>query len=100
LADDTVLAYAPATEIGVMIIHGRNTSYSNAYAIVSYRVTATAYCLAMVAGSGMGTFGTGILTGTSGTDTKVNIGCNANGNIYIENRTGGAASFSITILGS
>lgn len=38
------------------------------------------------------------LTGTTGTDTKFNIGLNSNGNLYLENRTGTARRVRVRIL--
>lgn len=44
--------------------------------------------------------GTGALTGTTGTDGNLRINAHSDGNIYIENRTGAAKVYIITLLGN
>ena len=65
------------------------------------RAAATSNVCANIADTGGYTleFRTGILTGTTGTDGRLVFSTHTNGNLYIENRTGGTLSgFSIYIL--
>lgn len=66
--------------------------------IVSYSVTGTAACIKMCDGGGNIAVTTGVLTGTTGSVGFLTISADNAGNLYIENRTGGAASVSGTYL--
>ena len=53
----------------------------------------------MLSITGRGIATTGILTGTTGTDGRLNVSPATNGNIYIENRLGGATTVGYTVIG-
>lgn len=67
---------------------------ANNFAFVYFRVSSTG--AAMLAAGTIGTtfaLGTGSLSGTTGTDGKVNLHAHTDGNIYLENRAGGTRIF-------
>jgi hypothetical protein len=97
VADDGVLVLAMTTtgSCGIAIVSANIASASPS--IVSFRVGSGAFT-ALIGGTM--TVTTGVLTGTTGVDGAVTFSTDAgNNNIYIENRRGGSANFSITFLG-
>lgn len=66
--------------------------------IVSYNVTGTAACIKMCDGGGNVAVTTGVLTGTTGSVGFLTVSADNAGNLYIENRTGGAVAVVGTYL--
>ena len=95
LTDDTALSFTPNSSNGILIILGNNLA--TASGIVMYRCGGGSQC-ALLASSASTLLNCVIdqtLTGTTGTDGKINISANGtDGKIYIENRRGGFTGFS------
>jgi len=96
LADDTAYSFTPSTPKGFIIISngaGQNARIAQVvYDTVSPGMTDAGYV-----GSVMNVT-TGVLSGTTGLDNRINISAANDGKIYIENRTGGNMSFYWTIF--
>lgn len=66
---------------------------ATAYLLASYRAQATPVLQSISAGSAT-TVGTSALSGTTGTDAKMNVAC-TDGHIFVENRLGSTRTFMI-----
>jgi hypothetical protein len=88
--DDAVASFAPLKDRGFLVIN--NPDYSQ-NALIAYFKSGSYYLLyTVVKSADVGIYSTTTLTGTTGTDGKLNIGYNSAGGvatIYIENRLGG-----------
>ncbi len=91
LQDDTATDATPTDVSGWVFIY---TILYNEWAIMLYKVSTT-NALSIALGGTNFTVSTGTtLTGTTGTDGKINISVNqATGKMYFENRLGAARSF-------
>lgn len=89
--DDAVLVLTPGQQHGIIQISS-NTSLLRV--IVGYRCSATGAQTAII-GPAISNVAvtTGVLTGTTGTDGNFTISADAAGNLYLENRRGGATEF-------
>lgn len=96
LADDTMYDYVITTQGMLMVSVGSGTFSATAYLLASFRARATPVCQSISIGSAV-TVGTTALTGTFGTDGKMNIAC-TDGHIYIENRLGASISFRLFLM--
>ena len=97
LADDAVTSFTPGSDRG-MIFAGGDSTHMGAVGYVCKNGGSTeTYLLLNTAG----TFavGTGIPTGTTGTDVKFNIFAANDGKIYFENRLGGGFTFWYFTMG-
>lgn len=106
LNDDTAISFTPSgvapvtTGIyaGLLFIWGRFSNGGNRSGIVAFRAGTTPHCI-LLADGGILAVTTGVLAGTTSTDGKLNVAAAADGNIYIENRTGAQISIGYLIAG-
>ena len=96
LGDDAVTSFTPPIQYGFVLIH----SISTDFAIVAFDAsTGTAETTVHTNSSGRVAVTTGILSGTTGTDGKLNFSAHTNGTLYIENRMGGGTEIGYTVIG-
>lgn len=96
ISDDGVASFTPLYNRGFIVIN--NPDYSQ-NALIAYFKAGSSYLLYSITKSADVTLNNSTtLTGTTGTDGKLNIGYN-NSIIYIENRLGGIANFQRYALG-
>ena len=98
VADDAVTSFTPGSNRGMIFLGGDSTHMGAAGYVCRSGSTQETYLLLNSAG----TFavGTGVPTGTTGTDGKFNIfAASADGKIYFENRLGGSFSFWYFTMG-
>jgi len=96
LADDavkTIVVPSISSEVGTGRDFGQANIVANGIStlssIVTYRATTSPECVAMATAPGtLVETTTGVLTGVTGTDTKLTISVDTAGNLYVENRTG------------
>lgn len=86
--DDAVYSFTPTKSVGLIVIGTSSPGYGG---IVFY-TTNVGNSWLMVGGANI-TAGAGVLTGTTGTDVRVNISAHTDGKIYIENRSGAARNY-------
>jgi len=98
IADDTAISFTPANQLGMILIEMRS-NFDNADGLLAYRVSPTVNRMTKLAGGANLLTYTGVLTGTTGTDGKLNISAYTDGKIYIENRMGGTRSIHYILLG-
>jgi len=97
--DDAVFILTPATTIGVLFVTNTGNMHTTS-GFVAWRAVATTRCAIIAQVSTVIEATTGILTGTTGTDTKVTVSAHSDGNLYIENRTGAAITLRYFLLES
>jgi hypothetical protein len=100
LADDTATSFTPTIYYGILAIVASNVATGSG--LVMFRCYAGPVCavLASSAGTLLNCVTDTVLTGTTGTDGKVNISADSvTGKVYIENRRGGTTSFSWLEIG-
>ena len=95
MGDDSVISFTPTVQYGILGVH----SVSTDFAWFSFRCQAGGAECVMLSITGRCIATTGILTGTTGTDGRLNVSPATNGNIYIENRLGGATTVGYTVIG-
>ena len=96
ISDDGVASFTPLYNRGFIVIN--NPDYSQ-NALIAYFKAGSSYLLYSITKSADVTLNNSTtLTGTTGTDGKLNIGYN-NSIIYIENRLGGIGNFQRYALG-
>ena len=95
IADDAVETYTPAVGSGALMV----IASGNRVALLGYSTAAGATYSIAETGSGVIELADGALTGTTGNDTKITIGCHTDGDIYVENRTGSSVTARIVPLG-
>lgn len=83
--DDVAESFTPSNT-GVLILWSNESSGINVNAVVAYRTTATLFTTSLAIGSDV-EITTGVLSGTTGNDTKFTISVSG-GLIYLENRIG------------
>ena len=67
-------------------------------ALVLYRASSGPICANIGAAAASMTFTTGVLSGTTGTDVRLNISAHTDGKVYIENRLGSAQNIRLSFL--
>lgn len=92
LADDTAMSFTPLFDGGLMIIYGltglSSAGVRNKQATISYRISSDTIAILSQPASEVEVT-TGVLAGTTGTDTKLTVSVHStDGKIYIENRHG------------
>jgi hypothetical protein len=92
IADDAVATIVAPTPSGLVKIYAETTL--GGWIEIYYRVQTTVGIETVYAGSRMET-GTGIPTGTTGTDGQIGVYAHTDGNIYVENRFGAAKDFVV-----
>ena len=97
LSDDAVLTITNVPiEYGLILIHSVSTDFG----IVGFRAqSGAAETYLGLNSSGRIAVTTGVLSGTTGTDGKLNISAATNTNLYIENRLGGGTTVGYTLIG-
>lgn len=96
IADDGVYSFTPPVSNGVIIL--RNNNSQNARGCIASFDTATPFVAAYGYQGSVIEFGTGVHTGTTGTDTKITLSAHTDGKLYLENRSGGTQTLHWTIL--
>lgn len=97
IADDAVYSFTPPVTSGFVLVHTQNGNASN-YLQAQFCASGTAVMNALSIGS-VYNVTTGVLTGTTGTDTKITVSAHTDGKIYIENRSGATATIKCTVIG-
>ena len=97
IADDAVTSFTPKSDRGMIFVGGDSTHMGGVGYVCKNGGTTETYLLLNTAG----TFGvgTGIPTGTTGTDVRFNIFAANDGKIYFENRLGGGFTFWYFTMG-
>jgi hypothetical protein len=97
LSDDAVTSFTPGSNRGMIFAGGDSTHMGAAGYVCKNGGTTETYLLLDTAS----TFavGTGVPTGTTGTDVKFNIFAANDGKIYFENRLGGGFTFWYFTMG-
>ncbi len=98
LADDTASSMAGnvgSSSRGIVLVNGQVSSQAG---IAFVRVGSGAETSILAGGADFAVT-TGVLAGTTGTDTKITISAHTDNLIYIENRTGGTVTFAVTYIG-
>ena len=100
LADDTATSFPlPSSNLGAgALIAVASASGSAANSLVYVRGSASAASLALTTLDANTVVTTGVLTGTTGTDTKFTISVATDGRVYLENRRGLTLSGSVTVV--
>lgn len=100
LLDDTAtsITFSGASS-GILVFV--STLNANASGMVAFRVGSSLMCsvLAQTGTSVINCLTGSALTGTTSTDTKLNISAHTDNKLYIENRTGGAFTFLYQVIG-
>ncbi|MDX1222688.1 hypothetical protein GOL85_13245 [Sinorhizobium medicae] len=98
LADDGVLVLDLKKQVflGHMLV-SLHVSGAPEHAAYSFRAAGTPFITAMTTPTSNLNATTGVLTGTTGTDTKATVSV-ADGVIYVENRLGGNRNVAVTIM--
>jgi len=99
ITDDTAISFSPSNQIGAILLIMRS-NFDTVDGLLAYRVTSTVNRMTKLAGGANLLVYTGVLTGTTGTDGKLNISAYTDGKIYIENRMGGTRSIHYILLGA
>ena len=95
ISDDAAISFAPSQEQGILVVNSNNNvAYS---AMIFFNVNSGGAECELIHGANA-TVGTSALSGTTGTDAKINLAAVTDGNIYIENRSGGTLFVYPTIL--
>lgn len=105
LTDDTATSITPPAGMlksGLFLIHSYDPAGISPVitesAVLWFDVGTTAATTTVNAGSDTN-ITTGVLAGTTGTDTKVTISAHSDGKIYIENRRGATRNFRYVFIG-
>lgn len=94
--DDAAINFALNQNIGCALISASISGSVNSV-LLAYRAAVSPHCTILAGGSNV-TTGTSALSGTTGTDGKLNIAVDTSGNFYIENRTGFNQSVRVVFL--
>jgi molybdopterin converting factor small subunit len=103
--DDTVTTITPVAGItrGMLLLTnsgGAGSNRSEINAIIAFAVPATSSVAIIAQVASRVEAATGVLTGTTGSDTKVTVSVDSDtGLIYIENRIGSQATISAMVIG-
>lgn len=98
LTDDTVLDITFASMGFMYVTQVSGSGSGTRYLFCVYRATTSPIVTAIDIGADV-TTGTTALTGTTGTDGKLNVACTSTGHIYVENRLGGTFTITVTFIG-
>lgn len=98
LNDDTAMSFVPTKSNGAILIAWRS-GQTNFSGLIVYRIGG-APVTRLIVGEANLAVTTGALTGTTGTDGYLTISTHTDSKVYIENRRGGIAYFSLTFLGT
>lgn len=97
LADDTATSFSMPKAEGLVLVWQLGNAADGC--LVVYRQTAAACNILFNGASSNWQATTGVLTGTTGTDTKYTISAHTDGKIYIENRRGSTQYISAMVIG-
>lgn len=105
VADDNVSTITVPTAMynsGIFAIHAQDVTGNSPditqAALVLFDAGTTAAISSIFTGT-FTTLNTGVLTGTTGSDTTLNISAHSDGNIYVENRSGDSATYRYLFIG-
>jgi hypothetical protein len=96
ISDDAAYSFTPPVSNGVIML--RNNNSQSARGCIASFDTASPFVAVYGYQGSVIEFGTGVYTGTDGTDTKITVSAHTDGKIYLENRSGGAQTLHWTIL--
>jgi hypothetical protein len=98
IADDAVatITLTAAGSYGILVLAGNTSSAGGVVAL--FRVGTSVHMTILSSGGATVTGTTGALTGTTGADGELTISAHTDNKIYIENRTGGARAYQMTLL--
>lgn len=97
--DDAVYSFTPPATTGVIIAMRRSTLHSanaDEFLIGFYSTDQPNIFYTHI--GAQTNISTGVLTGTTGTDTKFTVSVHTDGKIYLENRRGGSRVWMVSIL--
>ncbi len=98
IADDAATSFAvPTSPIASMLILVCSQANVSVAGVVIARPDAGAFATVVVGQANLAA-STGVLSGTTGTDTKFTVSPHSDGRIYVENRTGTSTSFSFAAI--
>ncbi len=96
MADDSAISFTPGKTNSFMLVYAVG-SEGTTYGLVLFN-TDTPTVTSISAGSALAVT-TGVLAGTTGTDTKLTISAHTDGKVYIENRLGSTKTVKYTLIG-
>lgn len=96
LADDTAYTIDVPGTVPAGLLHLSSGSSSGINGVYWIRASASPNRVALTSGGTPASFTTGVLTGTTGSDTVFTISPHTDGNVYLENRTGATVTLSYT----
>ena len=95
LADDAAASYEfSGTTYGIVLVNGSTDGAGPC--IAAFRVGTSPYCTILAGANANAT--TGALTGTDGTNAKLNLSGHTDNKLYIENRTSASRNYTVTFL--
>lgn len=97
MADDTAVDIVTTLQGILFVYAASNVNTNSRYLMAAFRASTTPICQGIVMGSEVTTSTSAVLTGTVGTDAKLNVSV-VNGHVYIENRLGATITVAYTIL--
>jgi len=100
IANNAVATITPGSKGGFAFVSGANNGIypkSNSWIAAWFDVGASSHCGQINSGVFAATR-TDALTGTSGADGNVTLSAHTDGKLYLENRSGGSAEFTVHIL--
>ena len=102
IADDAIATLTPPTTAGILMIaiRGATPSSVKPMGLIAFRVSGASVAPVAIAWNDATNveYGTGVPTGTTGTNGKIGFYCNDDGNVYVENRLGSVISPTFTFF--
>lgn len=94
IADDAATTITPLSATGIILV---TAGTSERYSLCHFGAIASPYVNDIKTGTSAAVT-TGILSGTTGADTKLTVSAASNGNVYIENRLGSSVTVKYTLI--
>ena len=99
MTKDTAISFTPVNNQGMILVWRRSLTVAlTVWGLVYYNAGSTAFT-AIASGGANLEVRTGVLSGTTGTDTKVTVSAHTDGKIYIENRVVTGLTLHYVLLG-
>ena len=101
VADDAATSVAAPAQSGAAIIVISGSTHVDQSLIIVYRAASSPVITGQRidgGGSSLGSFTTGILSGTTGTDGRLTVSAHTDGRIYFENRLGVSRNIAISFM--
>jgi hypothetical protein len=95
LADDAATSFVTPSVSGTIVAL---VASFNIFTGLAFARTVATTASAVIVGGANFRVGTGVHSGTTGTDAFVTVAPHSDSNIYVENRTGGSITMGITVL--